>query len=62
MNGPKPIDYPDYLEEYKLKVAELQHENIQLKLSLKKMTEYASELQATVQQQLIRKNEEDNVT
>jgi len=63
MDGPKPIDYPDYLDEYKQRVSELQHENITLKLTIKRLREYASELQAEVaKQQIIRKDEEDIVT
>ncbi len=53
MTGPEPIDFPDYLEEYKERVSELLHENISLKLKLKKMTEYAQSLLS---------EERDNVT
>jgi len=45
MNGPNPIDFPDYMAKYQEKVSELTHENITLTLKVQKLTEYAAYLQ-----------------
>ena len=62
MKGPEPIDFPDYLEAYKAKVMELEHENISLRLKVKKLTDYAESLQYKIVQQQASEAIDDNVT
>lgn len=44
MEGPRSIDYPDYLEYYRKRVSDLEHENITLKLTIDRLKEYAHHL------------------
>ena len=51
MEKPRSIDYPDYLEYYRKRVSDLEHENITLHLTVERLKEYAAYLKQQVEQE-----------